>query len=132
MCCLAHTPVQLTTLLRLLDGYPNRKAADTLRRGFTARFSLVFSGLRVARDAPNLQFVKQAPTLALGKLTKEVELGRMAGPFSTKPIENLRISPVGLVPIKAERGTFRLIHHLSYPDSDSVNSGIDRQLCLEQ
>ena len=131
MCCLAHTPVQLSTLLQLLVRYPNRKAADTLRSGFTVGFRLGFSGQREARDAPNLLSVKQAPTLALDKLMKEVDLGRMAGPFSTKPIENLRISPIGLVP-KAEPGTFRLIHHLSYPDSDSVNSGIDRQLCTVQ
>ncbi|KAM4694411.1 uncharacterized protein O3C94_004897 [Discoglossus pictus] len=51
----------------------------------------------------------------------------MAGPFDTVPLNNLRISPLGLVP-KKEPGTFRLIHHLSYPKGHSVNDGIDQEL----
>jgi hypothetical protein len=37
----------------------------------------------------------QAETLA--KLNNAIDLGRMLGPFSTKPISSLRISPIGLV-----------------------------------
>ncbi|KAM4622292.1 uncharacterized protein O3C94_020114 [Discoglossus pictus] len=51
----------------------------------------------------------------------------MAGPFDEIPIKNLRISPLGLVP-KKEPGSFRLIHHLSYPRGLSVNDGIDKEL----
>ncbi|KAM4661937.1 uncharacterized protein O3C94_010581 [Discoglossus pictus] len=51
----------------------------------------------------------------------------MAGPFDRVPLNNLRISPLGLVP-KKEPGTFRLIHHLSYPKGHSVNDGIDQEL----
>ncbi|KAM4652048.1 uncharacterized protein O3C94_014383, partial [Discoglossus pictus] len=51
----------------------------------------------------------------------------MAGPFDMVPFNNLRISPLGLVP-KKEPGTFRLIHHLSYPKGHSVNDGIDQEL----
>ena len=51
----------------------------------------------------------------------------MGGPFDTIPFPTLRVSPVGLVPQKD--GDFRLIHHLSYPDCDSVNYFINPDIC---
>ncbi|KAK3104130.1 hypothetical protein FSP39_024643 [Pinctada imbricata] len=58
---------------------------------------------------------------------KEVRLGRLAGPFLFKPFENLLVSPVGLIPKKD--GTWRLIHHLSFPPGHSVNDHIDNIHC---
>lgn len=61
-------------------------------------------------------------------LAKEITLGRMAGPFETIPFPTLRVSPVGLVPRKD--GDVRLIHHLSYPDLDSVNYFVDPDITV--
>ena len=58
----------------------------------------------------------------------EVAAGRVAGPFRELPIPSLRFSPLGLVP-KSKPGQFRVIHHLSYPENDSVNDGIPHELC---
>ena len=58
---------------------------------------------------------------------KEVQLGRVAGPFHKRPIFNLRLSPLGLVP--KHDGSMRLIHHLSYPCGTSVNDYIEPRLC---
>ena len=60
-------------------------------------------------------------------MSKEIELKRIAGPFSQKPLSDLIISPIGLVP-KAEPGS-RLIQHLSHPKGNSINDGIDPELC---
>ena len=49
----------------------------------------------------------------LEKLQKEIQLGRMLGTFSDKPISTLRISSIGLVE-KLDNG-WRLITHLSFP-----------------
>ena len=46
-------------------------------------------------------------------------------------MDSLRISPIGLIP-KSIPGTFRLIHNLSFPESDSVNDGIDKGACKVQ
>ena len=51
-----------------------------------------------------------------------VQLERIAGPLSYKPILNLECSQVGLIPKKTIG--FRLITHLSYPVEDSVNDFI--------
>ena len=58
-------------------------------------------------------------------------MGRMAGPFTELPISNHRVSPIGLIP-KSVPSTFRLIHTLSYPELDSINDGIDKQLYIVQ
>ena len=63
----------------------------------------------------------------LEKLQKEIQLGRMLGPFSEKPLSTLRISPIGLV-LKPDNG-WRLITHLSFPVNYSVNDFIDDAYC---
>lgn len=57
------------------------------------------------------------------KIHKEVLEGRMAGPFDHPPLHNLHVSPIGVVP-KADGG-WRMITHLSYPPSNSINHHID-------
>ena len=50
---------------------------------------------------------------------------RIAGPFSYRPFINLRLSLISLIEKKS--GGYRLIHNLSYPFGDSVNSHIDQE-----
>ena len=51
---------------------------------------------------------------------------RSAGPFPSIGDEIAKISPISLVPKKSP-GTFRVIHHLSFPSEDSVNDHISRE-----
>ena len=60
-----------------------------------------------------------------------LEAGRVAGPFQTVPFTDFRVSPLGLVP-KKQPGEYRLIHHLSYPEGDSINDYIDPEFCSVQ
>ena len=46
----------------------------------------------------------------------------MVGPFEKAPLLAFRCLPIGLQPKKD--GNFRLIHHFSWPQGDSVNSRI--------
>ncbi len=131
LCCKYLSPVNVTTLIPMLGEYPNVKAAKLLQEGFTKGFKLGFMGQRTGTEAPNLKSISELPDKALEKINKEVKLGRIAGPFKEKPLPNLRVSPIGLVP-KAEPGKFRMIHHLSYPRGDSINDGIDRAYCAVQ
>ena len=50
-------------------------------------------------------------------------MGRIAGPFTQQPLNDMVFSPLGLQPKKAQ-GQFRVIHHLSFPKGQSVNDGI--------
>ena len=60
-------------------------------------------------------------------IDKELSLGRVAGPFPSPPFPNFHSSPLGLVE-KKEPGAYRIIHDLSFPDGQSVNSGISPEL----
>ncbi|XP_071078479.1 uncharacterized protein [Haliotis cracherodii] len=97
-------------------------------------------GSRTGRLARNLRSATHQDTAGYvkQKLQKEVDLGRMAGPFKDTPLDNLQVSPIGLVPKKQpgygqhlgkHAEEFRLIHHLSYPRGKSINDFIDTEAC---
>ncbi len=48
------------------------------------------------------------------KIGKEVEAGRIVGPFDEPPFENFRCSPLSLRE-QSTAGQYRLLHNLSYP-----------------
>lgn len=83
------------------------------------------TGPRVATKCSNLKSARENELQIVEKVFKEIHAGRVAGPFRSFP--NLRLSPIGLVPKKD--GSFRLIHHLSFPANSSVNSFIDKSFC---
>jgi hypothetical protein len=85
-----------------------------------------YRGLLTHTEAPNLKSAVQQPVIVNEKLEKEINANRIAGPFPTSPFPNLRVSPIGIVP-KKQTGKFRLIHHLSYPQGDSINDGIPEE-----
>lgn len=112
-----------------MHAYPNPSKATTLLSGFKFGFSLHYSGPRLPTDAKNLKSARENPDILMQKIRKELDAGRVAGPFMYRPIPTLRISPLGLVPKGKEVGQFRVIHHLSYPENSSVNDFIDPTKC---
>ncbi|CAN2388332.1 RNA-mediated [Pristimantis euphronides] len=121
----AMTPVSVHAMAPWLAKYPRRVEAELLFTGFRDGFVIPFIPSASLYLSKNLKSVSDNLEVARKKLQKEVELGRMAGPFAEPPFENLRVSPLGLVP-KRDAGKFRMIHHLSFPDGESVNDGISR------
>ena len=59
---------------------------------------------------------------------KEIQFGRIAGPFSNPPFPTFRVSPISVIPKKSS-SEFRLIHNLSFPSENSVNDFINKELC---
>ena len=122
------TPIKLGVLTSWLADYTHAVDAQILRDGFSFGFSLGYTGPRQRCDAGCLGSAAARPNVVFAKLNKEIKAGRIAGPFSNCPLERLRCSPIGLVPKKAP-GTFRLIHHLSFPQGKGVNAFIDKDKC---
>ena len=61
------------------------------------------------------------------KLNKEIQEGRMAGPFDDVQFENFQVSALALRPKKTP-GEFRLLHNLSYPYNEtSINAQISAE-----
>ena len=76
----------------------------------------------------NLSSLKGKKTVLIESIHLELAAGRIAGPFSETPFPNIQVSPLGLVPKKAPN-EFRFIHHLSYPEGNSINDYIPSQFC---
>jgi hypothetical protein len=127
---LGQTPVNNDLLKFHLEGYDNQSDAKYLLDGFTFGFKLQYSGPRLPINSKNLKSVSYYPEVLRDKLLKEKQLGRILGPFNKKPLPNLRINPVGLVPKKS--GGWRLISNLSHPNGFSVNDFIDPDVCSVQ
>ena len=113
------------TLERLLTGYDSA-LRHYLVSGFSDGFSIGCSDFTPGDAGVNLPSCSEAPRVVDEYIAGELEAGRLAGPFPSPCPAITRISPIGLVPKKTP-GTYRVIHHLSYPVGDSVNAHIPRE-----
>ena len=100
--------------------------ARYLIQGFTTGFSNPFLCRKFPFESPNLKSALANPKAVALKLTKELEAGRIVGPFSCPPLPSFHFSPLCIVP-KKDPSEFRLIHHLSYPRGSSVNDFIPEE-----
>ena len=77
------------------------------------------------RVSNNLISASQHPVDISANLSKEMSLGRVAGPFFSLPLPNFQCDPIGVVP-KKHSTEWRTIYHLSYPSGDSANDHIPK------
>ena len=117
----------MTRLESTLEDHPDQFLVLTLCNTFKYGADIGYNGLRFARFSKNLPTALAQPDIVHENLSKEVALGRLAGPFST-PFRNLQVSPIGLVP-KKHTNKFRTIFHLSFPKSGvtSINHSISKE-----
>lgn len=125
---LADSPINVEILKHYLEKYSDKKLAAEISHGFEFGFPLHYTGPRLPRDSKNLRSVDDHPEIVRQKIQTELDSRRIAGPFDERPISTLRISPIGLVEKKTP-GEYRLIHHLSSPEGQSLNDFIDPDLC---
>ena len=119
------SPVNPKILLTELQGY-KKTIFQTIIDGFTFGFKLGMEGVKSHGIYKNHKSAIENQGKVYEKLAKESLLNRIAGPFKTPPLKNLVCSPLGLVP-KNVPGKFRLIHDLSFPKGNSVNSLIPQE-----
>ena len=122
--------INLSQLKHWLHGY-DPDIAQLLTRGFEFGFKIPFYGDRQFRKHRNLKSARDNLPVLKQKIQDEIDLGRVAGPFSDPPFANLQASPLGLVPKKAP-GEYRIIQHLSFSEGSSINDGIPQEFCSVQ
>jgi len=127
---LAPTPIKLSAMMSYLKKYPHKDAKDIIT-GFEEGFPLYFEGPPATYISKNHLSATQQSDVMQAKIDKEVQLGRILGPFDSPPLPNFRSSAIGLVPKKSSNpdpksvDNWRFIHDLStYPRVGSVNEGI--------
>lgn len=116
------TPIKVKNLLAVLQGYEKEKLR-VLLEGFSYGFHLGCTDLPRSKVSRNHKSAIEHPSVIQDFIAQGRELGRIAGPFPSPPFTHFVSSPLGVVP-KSEPGKFRVIHDLSFPKSNSVNSMI--------
>ena len=79
--------------------------SNVLIAGFKNGFRIPFTGERIFKSYRNLPSAILNPNLVQQKIDTEISAGRVAGPFSKLPHNDLYSSPLGLVPQKAPNET---------------------------
>ena len=97
---LANSPILIANLNMKLTKYTlvNGPHAMELMKGFSEGFRLGYMGPRVLKKSKNLTSVKENMEEIHRKINGEIEKGRVGGQFEAPPFDNLRCSPIGLVP----------------------------------
>lgn len=126
--CPFPTPINVRRLEETLTNHPNQEFVSKLCNNLRYGADVGFTGRRVARFSRNLPTALSQPNIVSENLSREVALGRVAGPFPSPPLPNFQVSPIGLVP-KKHSTKFRTIFHLSFPKSGetSINSSISKE-----
>ena len=106
------TPVKVKNLAAYLSGYP--ETFYYLLCGLLNGFRLQYYGPIGSSFSNNLFSASEHPDRVDQKLIRQIQAGRVVGPFTEPPLPNLRISPLGVIS-KIAQGEFRMIHHLSFP-----------------
>ena len=122
---LAFTPINVSAWIPYLANYPYQSFIERFVDGHLHGFDIGSQRQPVHQRCQN--HVKKWDTLypiVVRSIQKEVEAGRIIGPFLTPPIQTT-CSPLGLVEKKYTVPLeHRLILNLSHPQEDSVNDSI--------
>ena len=118
------TPIKPSRLAYYLQGY-DEGLTQYILDGFRNGFSLHTHNFKNSSVAPhNSSIAMRNPDAVTEKITKELQLNHIAGPFTSPPMPNFHVSPLSLRP-KSDNSGWRLLHDLSFPyNDDSVNSSI--------
>ena len=119
------TPLNVDKLALELVNHPNSSFVSNLINALRYGTGIGYLGPHKSRVSRNLISASQHPDVISGNLHKEVQLGRIGGPFSSPPLPDLQCHPIGVVP-KKHSVEWHTIYHLSYPEGDSINDYISK------
>lgn len=108
-----------------LVNHPNSSFVNNLISALWYGTRIGYLGPHQPRVSRNLISASQHPEVVSGNIHREVQLGRIAGPFSSPPLPDLQCHPIGMVP-KKHSVEWRTIYHLSYPEGGSINVHIPK------
>ena len=91
------TPVNHHNLRIMLKGYSD---IDYVVSGFHNGFQLHYQGPNQSFQLSNSTSAHQHSKFLISYIARELQLGRIAGPFSSPPLDNFIVSPIAVVPKK--------------------------------
>lgn len=114
------TPIWPLILERELATHPDKYFVSQLLHNVTPGCAIGYNGPQFPFIARHLLSARAHPDIITAALAKECLAGRMAGPYPSPPLTNVRCSGLGVVPKKD--GVWRTMYDLS---SSSINDFID-------
>ena len=124
------TPLQEEEWRVRLQKHPDSRLKDYVLRGIREGFRVGYDyrkhRCRSVKD--NLRSALEHPDIVCKYIAEECAEGRLLGPFSPDSLPSVQVSRFGVIP-KSTPGKWRLILDLSSPEGQSVNDGIDPELC---
>ena len=91
------SPIDVTHLQYELLHHPNRNFVNSLTNTLKFGARIGYSGHQKARVSRNLILASQHPEVVSSNSSKEIQLGRVAGPFLSSPLKDLQCHLVGIV-----------------------------------
>ena len=119
------TPINPEKLKSELEGYDKQKL-NFLVSGFTFGFRLGCIRNPSIHPPHNHKSTDEHPDIVEDYINTGLSRKRISGPFPHPPLLQFKTSPLGVVP-KSEPNKFRIIHDLSFPAYNSVNSNIPKE-----
>ena len=122
---LPHTPLDPAWWQFYLRNHPDQVLVSQVLRGIREGFPIGYTGPRTHPQSHPQPCYQDPNPMLLPELQKEIELGRMLGPFTNLPqplFQFYRTNPTFLVP-KTD-GRWRRIDNMSWPPGRSVNDCI--------
>ncbi len=123
------TPINIKNFSKCLQGY-DKELVDYLVDGLTHGFKLEIdegASFHARDESPpryNHKSISRNELAIEKKIQKELDAGRVEGPFDEIPYENYQVSALAAAEKKTP-GEYRLIQDLSWPRGSSVNDSID-------
>lgn len=114
-----------------LASHPDRAYVEFLVQGLREGFRIGFRHGSVSchSAASNMQSADVHPEVIKDFLSSELAAGRVLGPVDSDTARRVQVNRFGLVPKGHQPGKWRLIVDLSFPRGNSVNDGIEPELC---
>ena len=129
------SPLVIEEWARDLSNHPDQRLKNYIISGISRGFRIGFNHgkARCKSAISNLHSAAENAGVVQVYLDNEVALGRIVGPVEPHYIPTgTQLSPFGVIPKSNQPGKWRLIVDLSSPESASVNSGIEPELCSMQ
>ena len=127
------TPLVAAEWESALLTHPDRAFTRFILTGIREGFRIGFDRRSPLKSSSrNMQSALVHPEVIQTYIDKECSLGRMLGPFGGSephPHPHCHINRFGVIPKGHTPGKWRLITDLSHPPGESVNDGIDPELC---
>ena len=94
-----------------------------LVHGLICGVDIGYRGVRTRiRTCVNLVTTANEREAVTADLAKETALGHVAGPFAASPYPAYFCSPLKTVSKRGNASKLRIIHHLSFPHGNSINT----------